>query len=674
MRQDRLFDVFPRIVVSRAACRRFAARVMLVMLLMASAGVELAIAGPSSTRLQPRPAAAAPVAPAAAPKKPVTAVSTSTQHKSVGTPRAEDPLSTAQHGAIRHLLEKRDSGKAFAREEIRLLRRYEKGRRLSRLEADALISRVLYYAYVEAGPMETSADVNSLKQLLDRYRARVSRKGRTIEDEAGKSGASPEASGGPDGFGYTFIDSTSPGGPAFSYVDIASSPNYIGTGDDSIYTISLGGPGFCFYLADGSAPYTQLRVSTNGYISTDLTDPGFDFGNDCPIPATPSTGGGGRIYVDHDDLITNVFHVYDAGLEANIVQWQGVHFGSGEPTRGGFDVDVQVLLFDNGNILVQCQSEVEAGSGSTHGIQDASPPTTGLLHSCNTPGSFPSGLAILFSPPEPCGGGEECVVTCPANVTVSNDANQCGAVVNYPAPTTTGDCGPITCSPPSGSFFPVGSTTVTCSEGGGPGRGAAGCAFTVTVNDTQAPALTCPANVTAAAGGSDGCALTAVVNYAAPAVADNCPGVGAVTCVPPSGSTFNEGTTTVTCSATDAAGNTGTCAFTVTVGGGGAFGGCVVDDATGDSWSIVTDPASPIYRFWRYRVAATGEVLCGVAESLTIRPGRSLTAADTIYTRFHMNANLNLAASSGTVQVTDVLTGRQFRIRDRNLANSPACN
>jgi hypothetical protein len=76
------------------------------------------------------------------------------------------------------------------------------------------------------------------------------------------------------------------------------------------------------------------------------------------------------------------------------------------------------------------------------------------------------------------GGGNPCIVTCPANVTVSNDPNQCGAVVTYPAPTSTGDCGTITCSPPSGSFFPVGTTTVTCqaAQGGGakPGSGDTG--------------------------------------------------------------------------------------------------------------------------------------------------------------------------------------------------------
>jgi uncharacterized repeat protein (TIGR01451 family) len=68
-----------------------------------------------------------------------------------------------------------------------------------------------------------------------------------------------------------------------------------------------------------------------------------------------------------------------------------------------------------------------------------------------------------------------CVLTPPSNIDVNADPNQAGAIVNYPDPSSTGDCGqsvvdeggetvpPISCSPASGSFFPVGTTTVICS-------------------------------------------------------------------------------------------------------------------------------------------------------------------------------------------------------------------
>ena len=82
---------------------------------------------------------------------------------------------------------------------------------------------------------------------------------------------------------------------------------------------------------------------------------------------------------------------------------------------------------------------------------------------------------------------DACTITCPANQTVSNAPGQCGAVVNYPA--ATSNCGTVVCSPSSGSFFPVGSTTVTCTASDGSGN-MASCSFTVTVNDTEAPQIT----------------------------------------------------------------------------------------------------------------------------------------------------------------------------------------
>jgi hypothetical protein len=75
-------------------------------------------------------------------------------------------------------------------------------------------------------------------------------------------------------------------------------------------------------------------------------------------------------------------------------------------------------------------------------------------------------------------------LSCPADVTASNDPDECGAVVVYTEPSGAG-CGTVTCDHPSGSFFPVGETTVTCTSTAGPS-----CSFNVAVNDTQAPAIT----------------------------------------------------------------------------------------------------------------------------------------------------------------------------------------
>ena len=161
-----------------------------------------------------------------------------------------------------------------------------------------------------------------------------------------------------------------------------------------------------------------------------------------------------------------------------------------------------------------------------------------------------------------------CALTCPANITKSNDPAQCGAVTNYTTPSGVG-CGTVTCNPPSGSFFPIGTTTVTCTPTTG-----SPCTFTVTIQDTQPPTITCPANITAATS-QNVCptAVCAVVNFTTPTPTDNCPGANTV-CTPPSGTCFPIGTTTVTCTITDASGNSASCSFTVTV-----FDVCLQDDS-----------------------------------------------------------------------------------------------
>ncbi len=150
---------------------------------------------------------------------------------------------------------------------------------------------------------------------------------------------------------------------------------------------------------------------------------------------------------------------------------------------------------------------------------------------------------------------DPCDLTCPADVTVSNDLDYCGAVVNYTAPTAGATCGPVTTSPVSGSFFPVGTTTVYVTTTSG-----TNCSFNVTVNDTQPPSITCPADIVV---GNDSGYCGAVVNFSAMA-SDNCPGV-TIAYSPQPGSFFPKGTTVVTCTATDAHNNSSQCQFNVTV-------------------------------------------------------------------------------------------------------------
>jgi hypothetical protein len=88
----------------------------------------------------------------------------------------------------------------------------------------------------------------------------------------------------------------------------------------------------------------------------------------------------------------------------------------------------------------------------------------------------------------------------------------------------------------------------------------ADCSFEVLVHDTVEPSVTCPGDMTVECTNSAG----TVVSFEHTAT-DICDVNLELECIPPSGSVFAPGTTMVTCSATDDAGNLGDCSFTVTV-------------------------------------------------------------------------------------------------------------
>jgi len=108
---------------------------------------------------------------------------------------------------------------------------------------------------------------------------------------------------------------------------------------------------------------------------------------------------------------------------------------------------------------------------------------------------------IGFIPP-----GGAITITCLPDITVTADANANTAVVTYQNPAATGQGVNVMCSPPSGTAFPVGTTTVNCQASNA--SGVVSCSFQIIVNQN----FTCPANVSTTATGTGG----AVVNYPTP--------------------------------------------------------------------------------------------------------------------------------------------------------------
>jgi len=245
---------------------------------------------------------------------------------------------------------------------------------------------------------------------------------------------------------------------------------------------------------------------------------------------------------------------------------------------------------------------------------------------------------------------------CPASITQSTDPNQCTAVINYTVTAIDNCDGPVTpsCSPPPGTAFPKGTTTVTCTAKDSLNNQSS-CSFPVTINDTQPPQITCPGNITAKTPhAGDTCV---VISYTTPTATDNCPlPPNPVACTPPSGSCFALGTTTVTCTATDASGNIATCSFKVSV-----FDICLQDDSN-PLIVIFVNSATGDYRF-----CCNGTVFTGKGK-VAIR--------GSVYTLEHSTADRRVLASDdelahrGTASLQSPPGTTRCTITDRDTRNN----
>jgi protocatechuate 3,4-dioxygenase beta subunit len=145
--------------------------------------------------------------------------------------------------------------------------------------------------------------------------------------------------------------------------------------------------------------------------------------------------------------------------------------------------------------------------------------------------------------------------------TLTVDAIGLGATVGYNVSATDNVDAHVvvSCSPASGTAFPVGTTTVKCTASDTAGnRGTA--SFDVTVRDVTPPLLRLPADRTIEATSASG----AAVSFEATAQ-DVVDGAVPVTCSRASGTEFPLGPTTVSCTAEDATHNVATGTFVVTV-------------------------------------------------------------------------------------------------------------
>ncbi|EGD75808.1 epidermal growth factor [Salpingoeca rosetta] len=155
-------------------------------------------------------------------------------------------------------------------------------------------------------------------------------------------------------------------------------------------------------------------------------------------------------------------------------------------------------------------------------------------------------------------------VTCPANMGVATDAGMPTAVVDTVSLLTASDNGRIArkaCTWDASTPMPIGSNTVTC-EVEDEFANSASCSFTVTVSDAEPPVIVCSNNVTVS---TEVSVADAAVTFGLPSVSDNSGRVASVSCDTPTQGRFGIGETIVRCSARDVAGNSASCALSISV-------------------------------------------------------------------------------------------------------------
>jgi len=206
-----------------------------------------------------------------------------------------------------------------------------------------------------------------------------------------------QTSGGPDGYGYTWVDSNDPNGPIYSWIDIEILDNLVtGLGDDNIIgSFPIGSFNYYWYTVSG------LSIGSNGYIS---------FSNPqniaSPFPIIPTASGA-------DDFIAPFLcdltftgtnnpakcYIANHNMDSTIISYVDVPFWQqANPQYTGSNTFQIILCHTDSTIIFQYKSMsgITNGNDITIGIESVAG-SIGLQHSQDTYPPFP--YSIKFTPP-----------------------------------------------------------------------------------------------------------------------------------------------------------------------------------------------------------------------------------------------------------------------------------
>ena len=215
-----------------------------------------------------------------------------------------------------------------------------------------------------------------------RYAQSAPAKGDYEAEPRGYAGA---GAGGPDLFGYVWMDSNEPHGPEFDWIEISDVGSAVTMSDETIVSVPL--PfAFPFY----GAVHNQVRVCSNGYL-TFGTGRSEWINAPIPNPSDPNS----LIAPFWDDLMPGtagrVYYYYDEANNQFIVEYKNMsQWGSTA------DLTFEVILRPNGTIVYQYKTMIGDLASATVGIENDTG-TDGLQVVYNAP-YIEDGMAIAFAP------------------------------------------------------------------------------------------------------------------------------------------------------------------------------------------------------------------------------------------------------------------------------------
>jgi hypothetical protein len=166
--------------------------------------------------------------------------------------------------------------------------------------------------------------------------------------------------GGPDGFGYRWIDSNETGGPVYSWYDISSVGTNFNMGEWDVKNVNMG-MSFSFY----GTSYTSVDVFSKGYLSF-VGGGEVKYDNE-PMPNTSSPNGViAPFWEDLDPSVQGgVYYYYDSANSRFIVQYNNVVMYGGNQSS-----TFQVILNSDGSMIFQYNSMNAPVNGCTVGIEN----------------------------------------------------------------------------------------------------------------------------------------------------------------------------------------------------------------------------------------------------------------------------------------------------------------